>query len=197
MSEPRDLLRSGRSPTPATPGSALPGLSPPPQLPRFEDGTALLVRSSASRRSASLTPRGAGSPGLPCSQRRVRGRPGGAVPRPPAGPRDRGMGPWAGRPAHGPCLGPGPSGAPLPGSWPSSADSCSATVLLHDLHDRGWIRPPVTRRRWCSRKQDGSWRICYDHRGLNATTTGASRGAAAAHRRPPGRDSGRLLIHQV
>ena len=47
---------------------------------------------------------------------------------------------------------------------------------LHEpLLDRGWIRPS-TAGHWhaasvvFARKADGSWRICYDYRGLNAIT---------------------------
>ena len=42
-----------------------------------------------------------------------------------------------------------------------------------DLLDRGWIQPSTAGRAASvvfARKPDGSWRICYDYRGLNAIT---------------------------
>jgi hypothetical protein len=44
---------------------------------------------------------------------------------------------------------------------------------LVDLLDRGWIQPSTAGHAAAvvfARKPDGSWRICYDYRGLNAIT---------------------------
>ena len=44
---------------------------------------------------------------------------------------------------------------------------------LHDLYERGWIERSTAGHAAAVvfvRKPDGSWRLCYDYRGLNAIT---------------------------
>ena len=66
---------------------------------------------------------------------------------------------------------------PMPRSRPikrlSEGELMELRKQLIDLLDRGWIQPSTAGHAAAvvfARKPDGSWRICYDYRGLNAIT---------------------------
>ena len=68
-------------------------------------------------------------------------------------------------------------GAPMPRSRPvkrlSDGELAELRAQLIDLLDRGWIQHSTAGHAAAvvfARKPDGSWRICYDYRGLNAIT---------------------------
>ena len=68
-------------------------------------------------------------------------------------------------------------GAPMPRSRPvkrlSDGELAELRTQLIDLLDRGWIQHSTAGHAAAvvfARKPDGSWRICYDYRGLNAIT---------------------------
>ena len=68
-------------------------------------------------------------------------------------------------------------GAPMPRSRPvkrlSEGELAELRTQLIDLLDRGWIQHSTAGHAAAvvfARKPDGSWRICYDYRGLNAIT---------------------------
>jgi hypothetical protein len=68
-------------------------------------------------------------------------------------------------------------GAPMPRSWPvkrlSDGELAELRTQLIDLLERGWIQHSTAGHAAAvvfARKPDGSWRICYDYRGLNAIT---------------------------
>ena len=68
-------------------------------------------------------------------------------------------------------------GAPMPRSRPvkrqSDGELAKLRVQLVDLLDRGWIQHSTAGHAATvviARKPDGTWRICYDYRGLNAIT---------------------------
>jgi hypothetical protein len=67
--------------------------------------------------------------------------------------------------------------APMPRSRPvkrlSDGELQELRAQLIDLLDRGWIQHSTAGHAAAvvfARKPDGSWRICYDYRGLNAVT---------------------------
>ena len=67
--------------------------------------------------------------------------------------------------------------APMPRSRPvkrlSNGELAQLRAQLIDLLDRGWIQHSTAGHAASvvfARKPDGSWRICYDYRGLNAIT---------------------------
>jgi hypothetical protein len=67
--------------------------------------------------------------------------------------------------------------APIPRSRPvkrlSDGELAELRAQLIDLLDRGWIQHSTAGHAAAvvfARKPDGSWRICYDYRGLNAIT---------------------------
>ena len=68
-------------------------------------------------------------------------------------------------------------GVPMPRSRPvkrlSEGELSELRAQLIDLLDRGWIQHSTAGHAAAvvfARKPDGSWRICYDYRGLNAIT---------------------------
>jgi len=68
-------------------------------------------------------------------------------------------------------------GRPMPRTRPlkriSAGELAELRTQLVDLLDRGWIQPSTSGHAASVvfvRKPDGSWRICYDYRGLNAIT---------------------------
>ena len=68
-------------------------------------------------------------------------------------------------------------GAPMPRSRPvkrlSDGELAELRAQLIDLLDRGWIQHSTAGHAAAvvfARKPDGTWRICYDYRGLNAIT---------------------------
>ena len=70
-----------------------------------------------------------------------------------------------------------PSDAPMPRSRPvkrlSDGELAELRAHLIDLLDRGWIQHSTAGHAAAvvfARKPDGSWRFCYDSRGLNAIT---------------------------
>ena len=99
MSRPLGCVgaRRGRSPTPAAPSGAPRRSLPPSSVPSPRGRHRAPHRRRAPPREARVAALrrrhdrlgGAGSPGLRCSQGRACRRPGGAAPRPPAGPRVR------------------------------------------------------------------------------------------------------------
>ena len=66
---------------------------------------------------------------------------------------------------------------PMPRTRPlkrlSEGELAELRKQLHDLLARGWIQPSTAGHAASvvfARKPDGTWRICYDYRGLNAIT---------------------------
>ena len=145
------------------------GRAPPPQLPRFVDGTEILddgtVLHLASLRlaDASLALEGQDHPAFAALKEEFADVLGG----PPHGlPPDRGIE-----------LVLETGDRPMPRTRPlkrlSEGELAELRRQLTDLLDRGWIQHSTAGHAASvvfARKPDGSWRICYDYRGLNAIT---------------------------
>ena len=57
--------------------------------------------------------------------------------------------------------------------WLSAGELTKLDSQLHDLYERGWIKRSTTGHTAAVvfvRIPDGSWRLCYDYRGLDAIT---------------------------
>ena len=145
------------------------GLSAPPCTGRFSDGVEVLKDgtelhlASFSLADADLRLAGADDPAFAALKVEYADVLGGA----PSGlPPDRGME-----------LELETGGAPMPRSRPvkrlSDGELAELRAQLIDLLDRGWIQHSTAGHAAAvvfARKPDGSWRICYDYRGLNAIT---------------------------
>jgi hypothetical protein len=145
------------------------GLAPPPQLPRFVDGTELLDDGTelhlASLRfvDASLAMEGQDHPAFAALKAEFADVLGGP---PPGLPPDRGIE-----------LVLETGNRPMPRTRPlkrlSEGELAELRRQLRDLLDRGWIQHSTAGHAASvvfARKPDGTWRICYDYRGLNAIT---------------------------
>ena len=145
------------------------GSTPPAALPRFLDGIELLNDGTelhlASLRlvDTSLTLSGADHPAFAALKDEFADVLGGP---PPGLPPDRGIE-----------LVLETGTRPMPRTRPikrlSEGELAELRRQLHDLLDRGWIQHSTAGHAASvvfARKPDGSWRICYDYRGLNAIT---------------------------
>ena len=145
------------------------GVLPPPATPRFVDGTELLADGTelhlASLRlvDTSLTLPGMDHPAFTALKAEFADVLGGP---PPGLPPDRGIE-----------LVLETGTRPMPRTRPikrlSEGELSELRRQLHDLLDRGWIQHSTAGHAASvvfARKPDGTWRICYDYRGLNAIT---------------------------
>ena len=145
------------------------GSTPPAALPRFLNGIELLNDGTelhlASLRlvDTSLTLSGADHPAFAALKDEFADVLGGP---PPGLPPDRGIE-----------LVLETGTRPMPRTRPikrlSEGELAELRRQLHDLLDRGWIQHSTAGHAASvvfARKPDGSWRICYDYRGLNAIT---------------------------
>jgi transposase InsO family protein len=145
------------------------GLAPPPRIPRFVDGTELLddgtVLHLASLRlaDASLALEGTDHPAFAALKAEFADVLGGP---PPGLPPDRGIE-----------LVLETGDRPMPRTRPlkrlSEGELAELRRQLTDLLARGWIQHSTAGHAASvvfARKPDGTWRICYDYRGLNAIT---------------------------
>ena len=147
-----------------------PGRAPAPRcIGRFADGVEVLKDgtelhlASFCLADAELCLAGADDPAFSTLKVRYADVLGGA---PPGMPPDRGME-----------LELETGDAPMPRSRPgkrlSDGELAELRAQLIDLLDRGWIQHSTAGHAAAvvfARKPDGSWRICYDYRGLNAIT---------------------------
>ena len=152
----RARRRPGRPPAPRCVGRFADGMEV------LKDGTELHLASFCLA-DAELRLAGCDDPGFAALKVRYADVLGGA---PPGMPPDRGME-----------LELETGGAPMPRSRPvkrlSEGELAELRTQLIDLLDRGWIQHSTAGHAAAvvfARKPDGSWRICYDYRGLNVIT---------------------------
>jgi len=152
----RTRRRPGRPPAPRCVGRFADGME------LLKDGTELHLASFCLA-DAELRLEGADDPAFAALKVEYADVLGGA---PPGMPPDRGME-----------LELETGGAPMPRSRPvkrlSDGELAELRTQLIDLLDRGWIQHSTAGHAAAvvfARKPDGSWRICYDYRGLNAIT---------------------------